>query len=305
MIKQNTVVVLLFSACMLVVLEEGHSFAPTSKNTAKVDAALCSRRHERAYSYREISSSSSSIISVQLKKQQQQRQHQQGDVKLYASSNDGNNNGDDDFLQKLYDERPDKSILLSSQDATTQQLGIAALTVGLGIGTYGMISLYNALEEILPTFWYSPFYSILPLILSTTFVVAGIAHFVIDDTFTAFVPKRGSWGNLWNVPAPGSQTLGLTEEQYHCYWTGIAEIGAGTLCILTKVGVVDFIPQQLPTFLLFLITVAVTPANIYMFTHDPDIPRIPPLPYPFGHAARGALQCGLLAVFWKLSFHTY
>ena len=173
-------------------------------------------------------------------------------------------------------------LLLSSKDGTTQQLGIAALVVGLCIGTYGMISLYNALEDLLPGAWYAPFYSVLPFILSATFIAAGIAHFVIEDTFTAFVPKKGSWGGLWNVPAPGASQLGITYEQYHCYWTGIAEIGAGLLLILTKLQVVDFIPEQIPAFMLLLLTVAVTPANIYMFTHDPDVPRIPPLPYPFG-----------------------
>ena len=216
-----------------------------------------------------------------------------------------NNNDNDGSFQKLYDERPDKSILLSAQDGTLQQLGIAAILVGLGIGTNGLLTIYNSLEQILPGAWYDPFYSVLPFILSSAFIAAGIAHFVIDDTFTAFVPPKGTWGNLWNVPAPGAKQLGWTYEEYHCYWTGVAEIGGGLLLILTKLQVIDFIPPNIPAFLLFLLTIAVTPANIYMFTHDPDIPRIPPLPYPWGHAARGALQCALLAVFWKLSFHTY
>lgn len=91
---------------------------------------------------------------------------------------------------------------------------------------------------------------------------------------------------------------GLTYEQYHSYWTGIAEIGGGILLIMGRFGFI--VPSiQIPAALLFLLVAAATPANNYMFTHDPDVPRIPPLPYPWGHAARGTLQVLLLAVFWK------
>jgi len=194
--------------------------------------------------------------------------------------------------------RPDPAVLLSSADQNTQKLGIAAIVGGLTAGTAVSGQVLNYLEVVLPTSLYDPFYTVLPVVLGTVIAAAGVAHFAIEDTFTSFVPPRGTWGGLWQVPAPGAEQLGITYEQYHNYWTGIAEIGGGILLIMGRFHIV--VPNiQIPAALLFLLVAAVTPANTYMFTHDPDVPRIPPLPYPWGHAARGTLQIVLLAVFWK------
>eukprot|EP00977_Amphora_coffeiformis_P003801 scaffold765_cov160-Amphora_coffeaeformis.AAC.2 len=129
-------------------------------------------------------------------------------------------------------------------------------------------------------------------------VAAGVAHFAMKDTFTAMVPPKGTWGGLWQVPAPGADKLGLTYEEFHSYWSGICEIGGGILLII---GGFNQSPQ-FPAFLLFLLTAAVTPANIYMATHDAQAPGLPPIPYPWGHIGRFAAQSVLLGLFLKLAF---
>jgi len=124
------------------------------------------------------------------------------------------------------------------------------------------------------------------------------------------------------VPSPGAESLGLTYEQYHSFWSGIAEVLVGCWLFAATVRP-DLLPTNLgafgddgsdasfvigastvPAALMYLLTAAVTPANIYMYTHNPVVPRIPALPYPWGHAGRGLLQCALLAVFYKLTIHS-
>lgn len=209
------------------------------------------------------------------------------------------------------DEVKDPSTLISAQDVRTQQFSFFFISSGVLAGSIVFLNLYNFAEVILPPAIFDPFYTILPYVLSSAFIAAGIAHFAIEDTFTAFVPPKGSWGGLWQVPSPGSDQLGLTYEQYHSFWSGIAEILVGTWLIIataTANGILDFgdVPggTTIPAVLMWGLTAAVTPANIYMYTHNPVVPRIPALPYPWGHGARGLLQCALLGVFFKLTIHS-
>lgn len=196
----------------------------------------------------------------------------------------------------------DPSSLVSAQDDTTQQLAFVGILAGIVAGGFGFVGIYDFFEGVLPASIFAPFYSILPCVLSLTFIAAGVAHFALEETFVAFVPPQGSWGGLWRVPAPGSEELGLSYEQYHSFWTGAAEILLGLSLIATTTGVVDL--GAAPAALLCLLTLAVTPANIYMFTHNPDVPEIPPVTYPWAHGGRGVLQCALLAVFFKVAVHS-
>ena len=198
--------------------------------------------------------------------------------------------------------RPDPSILLSARDDTTQRLGFIAICASLGMGTILMIQLLTVLEAVLPAGWYAAWRDYTwPVPMGLLFAAAGVTHFELEETYTAFVPPRGTWGNLWQVPAPGSKLLlNMSEEQYHCYWTGIAEIVLGVGMILSALHAIP-LTVDVPAMALFFLIIAVTPANIYMATHDIQPPKFPPVPYPEGHVVRGVMQCVLLSLFWKLA----
>ena len=220
-----------------------------------------------------------------------------------------NDRGSDEDTPSTVIPRPDPAILLSSQSDSVQQLGILAIATTLGLGTYGVIQGLTLLEQILPLGWYTTWRDVTwPVPFGLIFIAAGIAHFVMKDTFTAMVPPKNTWGGLWQVPAPFLEEISslttsrpLSYAEYHVYWSGLAEIGGGLLLIVSFIHP-NWVPMSIPALLIFLLLCVVTPANIYMATHDVQAPDLPPIPYPSGHVGRGVLQCILLAMFWKLAF---
>ena len=193
--------------------------------------------------------------------------------------------------------RPDPSILLSSRSDLQQQLGVAIIGASLLVGAFTVSNFWTFLEDLtggfLPT-------SLITLPLGLIYILLGATHFFYKDEYVAIVPPTGTWGGLWNVPAPGAQELGLSEAEFHVVWSGVAEIGGGMLLILGGFGT---LPIQIPGTLMFLLTLAVSPANIYMFTHDVPLAMAPPLEYPRDHIVRAILQIVLLSIFFNMATH--
>ena len=198
-------------------------------------------------------------------------------------------------------ERPDPSTLLAAQDEELQRAAVIAIGGGILGGTFLTYNLLSGLGDLLPYGFLDTVIDFTaPIPLGLLFILFGGTHFVYKEGYAAIVPPNGSWGGLWNIPAPGAEKLGLSNEEFHVLWTGIAEIGGGLLLIA---GALNALPIQIPAFLLFILTLAVTPANIYMFTHDAQMSFAPPIDYPLGHLFRGIAQCVLLSIFLFLTFH--
>jgi uncharacterized membrane protein len=190
--------------------------------------------------------------------------------------------------------------LVRNWDDRSQQVAFVTAFGLLGLGTIGAIALWDhvALPLLGAEYFRTIQHTIFPLLFGSIFALVGVAHFVYVENFARIVPPYGTWGGLWRVPAPGHTALGISYAEYHSYWTGVVEcLGGLWLLYATLVG--EDTAVVAPATLLFLLTIGVTPANVYMFTHHASPGgMIPPLSYPYGHLARFILQCGLLSNFW-------
>lgn len=142
----------------------------------------------------------------------------------------------------------------------------------------------------------------LPVLMGLVYLSGGVGHFLAADAFRDIYPPQGTWG-LWYLPGSAS---------FHVAWTGVVEaLCGGSLLVsaarLQLIGGDDddenVVLKLLPAFsaaTLFVLTLAVTPANIYMFTHGATMGDMEPLDMSF-HVTRFTVQVLFLSILWTLA----
>lgn len=141
-------------------------------------------------------------------------------------------------------------------------------------------------------------------------MLAGVTHFTVAEEYENVYPYPNAWGGLWKLPG---------SPQFHVAWTGVAEFvgGAGLLAggLIDWLAPVYFSSPNIVTqaglesdcaAALYLLTWAVTPANIFMFTHGAKLPMEVegPVPITF-HVVRFALQVVLLGFLYQMGEGTF
>jgi uncharacterized membrane protein len=144
--------------------------------------------------------------------------------------------------------------------------------------------------------------------LGAIYAAAGVTHFTLQDAYENVYPQKGAWG-IWFLPG---------SPEFHVKWTGVAEILGGlglmigglydafapvyTDCpnLITSAGILSDSAAAL-----LLLTIVVTPANIYMYTHGARLPVDgPEIPVP-GHAFRGIMQVVLFGLLYQMGQGTF
>lgn len=129
----------------------------------------------------------------------------------------------------------------------------------------------------------------LALPLSAIFIGIGVLHLWLPGDYAGIVPPFGTWG-IWPVPGPAV---------FHVSWTGVAHILCGIALFLSEIiDAIEWIcdsytfpwrppPSEKLCACLLIQTLAVSPSNVYMFTHGENtlsyLAKLGPIPYPEGH----------------------
>jgi len=143
----------------------------------------------------------------------------------------------------------------------------------------------------------------LPLLLGLLYLTAGIGHFANADAFQDIYPPKGTWG-IWYLPG---------SAEFHVAWTGLVEIlGASGLLFGAARSIlagddegddeslaINLI-KPISAATLLLLTIVVTPANIYMYTHGATMGDMAPLDISF-HYTRFVVQVAFLSLLITLA----
>ena len=174
----------------------------------------------------------------------------------------------------------------------------------LSISTIQSIKLIDSLSKgIGLETWRNVFVDkLLPLLLGILYTTAGIGHFTNSVAFCSIYPPVGTWG-IWYL---------FGSVDFHVAWTGVVEILGGSGLLVGSVrslwnmeddddGLVLKLMKPASAVMLFILTVLVTPANIYMYTHGAVMGvDMPPLDVSF-HYIRFVIQVLLLSTLFVLA----
>ncbi|KAG7342414.1 hypothetical protein IV203_007507 [Nitzschia inconspicua] len=197
---------------------------------------------------------------------------------------------------------------VNMMDGTTQSAIFVGILLALGVCTSAFSAVLTSLTTNFE--WFQSFRYSWPLTLGLVFVAAGITHFTVSAEYKNIYPYRGAWGGLWKLPG---------SPDFHVAWTGVAEL-LGGLGLLVG-GLIDWLepvyvssPNIVTTAglesdcaaALYLLTWAVTPANIFMFTHGAKLPMEVERDIPVSfHAVRFVMQVVLLGFLYQMGEATF
>lgn len=192
------------------------------------------------------------------------------------------------------------------------QLSQAAVFFGtyaaLGLATYPTTKLLETLSQSsiigLERWRSNVIESTLPILLGLFYLLGGIGHFASSGSFQDIYPPIGTWG-IWYLPG---------SPAFHVAWTGAVEIVGGMGLLLS--GLRDALASEdddeneniwinfvkpVAASVLFVLTILITPANIYMFTHGAVMgDGMAPLDMSF-HVVRFAVQVVFLSLLLTLA----
>mmetsp|Transcript_17705 Transcript_17705/g.55810 ORF Transcript_17705/g.55810 Transcript_17705/m.55810 type:complete len:242 (-) Transcript_17705:37-762(-) len=192
---------------------------------------------------------------------------------------------------------------VNAMPESQQAAVVLAIFAGLALDTWGLLFLFGKLRGALPEGWFANWQKTWPLV-GAVYMAAGVAHFTAAAAFESIYPPAGTWG-FWYLPG---------SAEFHVAWTGVAELagGAGLFLGAVILGLAGNFGWEVPPVLrqlhalsalgLFALTLAISPANIYMYTHGAQMVGLTPgdAPIPVeGHYARAALQAVLLSILWE------
>lgn len=157
---------------------------------------------------------------------------------------------------------------INMKPVTSQAMIFFGIWAALMAGTTGLVNGIDFISAQYPDFMNS--WKLSWPLLGPLYTIFGVLHFTLKKDFSNSMPYKGAWG-IWYLPFP---------PEFHVIWTGIAEIIGGLW--LTVGGLAAVLQYPLPSELgpiesdgalfLLLLTIAVTPANIFMYTHGAKLP---------------------------------
>jgi hypothetical protein len=114
---------------------------------------------------------------------------------------------------------------------------------------------------------------------------------VLVTNFARIVPPYGTWGGLWITPAPFHQSMRISYEENHSYWTGIVEF-EGDLWLFRPPPMYQRHSYSLKHLLLRRLICMCSCMMLVQVVMYRNCPKL------VGHITRFTLPCGLLRNFW-------